>query len=260
MYDVGDLVRLSTSVKDLSGALTNATVVLTITSPSGATSTPSVSNSSTGLYSATFTVDAEGIWLYKWSATGAVQKLAFGQITVQAQRRLIASMEEIKVQLNRTDTDDDDELRTYLTAATEAVEELIGGPISVTSHTEYHRASGGLIAPMRRPLVTVTSLTPDQGSAVDSSLYYADITESVVRLRFYDRRMFTLVYTAGLSTVPHRYLLAGRMIVQHLWMVQNGGAGAPFPGDTVMVPGVGFAIPRRAEQLLSPEAAGAGIA
>jgi len=56
-------------------------VTLTVTDPAGATSTPSVSNSATGTYDASFTLSSAGLWRWTWAASGAVVDVEYGQIS-----------------------------------------------------------------------------------------------------------------------------------------------------------------------------------
>lgn len=263
-YFVGALVELSTDVTDLDGAAANATVVLTVTDPAGATTTPTVTHGGTGEYSATFTVTAAGEWLWAWAASGAVVAQDAGQLTVLTPRVLVAGMEEFKQQLNRLDedTDDDNALYDYLVSATEAVEELTSSAIGVQTFTEYHHAAGGIIAPNRHPIVSVTSITPDSpgAGAIDSSLYTVDSDGGAIYLDTPTRARLRLIYRAGQAPIPARYRRAGLIIAQHLWMVENGGAGAPHPSDTTLVAGAGFAIPNRAVELLGASDMLPGIA
>lgn len=257
--NVGQMVRLATSITDLSDVLTDATVTLTVTDPAGAVTTPTVAHGTTGQYSATFTLTSAGIWHYVWAASGAVVANDSGQIDVEAiPRALIVSLQQFKKQLGRddpTDTDDDEELTEWLVASTECVEELIEGPITPTVFTEFSTTGrSGMISLDRRPLISVASITPDRpgASALSSSLYSVNTDDGVIYWRgAYGYRVVT-VYTAGLTVIPRRYRRAGSIIAQHLWMVENGGGPAPSPGELTLVPGAGFAIPNRAVELLSP--------
>lgn len=78
--DVGDRVNLQHLVYDADGALTNATVVLTVTDPTGDATTPSVTNSSTGTYDAGFTLTEAGTWSWKWTVSGAVVDVDYGSV------------------------------------------------------------------------------------------------------------------------------------------------------------------------------------
>lgn len=165
----------------------------------------------------------------------------------------VATLAEFKTHLRRTDTDDDTALTMFLNAASTVVETILGGPLSVTSFTESAQVRGSeFIAPTKRPLVAVTSLTRDLGGAViNSANYTTDLTRNVVRLyRDIPHGWYTLVYTAGLATILDNVKLGGLIIGQHLWQVENGGGGLPFPGDVPLVVVSGFTIPRRAAELL----------
>jgi hypothetical protein len=215
---------------------------------------PSVTNTgSGGRYTAQVTPDQAGLWLYRWTASSGVTSVVSDQFTVVAsQRPLVASMEELKAELNRVDSFDDADLRSRLFAATEWV---IGGPLSVQTFTEQLNFCGGdVIVPIFRPLVSVTSLTPDQGSAIDSSGYVADTRLGVIRLRWQlGYGLYTLVYRAGLaSVVSERVKEAGLIVAKHLWQTRNGGGGRQSPDELVMT-GLGFAVPRRAAEMLAKD-------
>ena len=122
MFDLGDVVPLAVNVKDTAGALANATaVVLTITLPDGTTATPSVTNSSTGVYSATYTPAVAGRFGVRWVATGTNASTYVDAFTVAAGAGLI-SLDEVKAFLNITSTTNDEELREFVAAATVAAE------------------------------------------------------------------------------------------------------------------------------------------
>jgi hypothetical protein len=201
-----------------------------------------------GVYTAPVTVDQAGLWTYLWTASGTVVATEPGQFTVDATRTLVASLEEFKAHLNRTDVADDAELRTHLAAATEWVESELGGPIGVTTYTETHYAGDTLI-PRKTPLVSVTSITPYQGSALSTAAYRADTNLGAVFLRYAAGYEYTLVYRAGWTVLPERVKLAGLIVAAHLWETQNGFGGRR-NADDLAATGLGFAVPRRALELL----------
>lgn len=252
--EVGTLVQVQTIVRDLSGAVTNApTVTITVTAPDGTPSTPTVTNTNAnGVYTATITLTQAGLWRWTWSSSGAVVAVQSDQLTaVSTQRALVASLDEFAAQLNRTDSTDNNELRTYLAAATDWVERTIGGPIVPTTITETGQVRNGSYALRRRPVISVTSITPSLGDPLSAGSYILDADTGVVRQ--IGNGWYTFVYRAGLSVMPERVKLAGLMLAEHLWQVQNGGGGLPFPGDADLTPQVpmGFAVPRRVEELLA---------
>ena len=81
---VGDHYYATELVYNDSGALTDATVALTVTDPSGNTTTPSVNHASTGTYTSTFTLTAAGVWYGTWAVSGAVVKVDEFQVTAVA--------------------------------------------------------------------------------------------------------------------------------------------------------------------------------
>lgn len=260
--EVGTLATIETLVRDADGDLVNTpTLTVSATAPDGTFSAPAVTNTTTGgRYTAPLQLTQAGVWRWTWTSSGTIVATQSDQLTaVSTQRALIASRAELKKQLNRTDVTDDDELSTYLAAATDWVEYELGGPIVPTTYTEVYCTDGDIIVPKRRPLVSVTSITPYLGAALDaSSGYRVDTDLNVVFLRYRAGREYTMVYRAGLSTILERYKLAGLIVAQHLWQVENGGGGLPFPGEgeTTFVAGVGFAVPNRAKELLPDAVSG----
>lgn len=87
VYDIGDRVRLDTTVTNLTGTPTNATVTLTVMTPGGDNITPTVINDAAGVYRADVDVDRPGMWFYRWRATGMVVAAQNGHFYV---RRLLA--------------------------------------------------------------------------------------------------------------------------------------------------------------------------
>jgi hypothetical protein len=256
VYDVGDTAALDQfRVATAAGVLTDdAATAVTVIKPDGTTTTPTPVHTSTGLYDATVSVDQAGEWTWLWSAPTVGTKQP-GQFSAVSPRVLVADFEEFRKHLNRTDLTDDAELRTYLFSATDYVEYLIGGPVSVQTFTEQVLVRGDAVTPLKKPLVSVTSLTPDLGSAMDSSQYVVDTARGVIWFRYpHAYGLYTLVYRAGLAVIQERHKLAGLIIAAHLWEVQNGGGGLPFPGDQgVPTYWQGYAIPNRAKELLAPD-------
>lgn len=169
---------------------------------------------------------------------------------------LVATLDEFKAHLNFTGSSSQDaELTDYLTAASEWVERAIGGPLAVQEFTEPVRVSNWWITPTYRPLVAVTSLTSELGPVLDSTAYVVDTVRNGIRIRWGAfTGWYTLVYTAGLQSIPYRVKLAGLILGAHLWQTQNGGGGLPFPGDSEVPQfGQGFAVPNRVKELLAPD-------
>lgn len=123
-YDIGDRVPLRHYVRDPDGTLTNATMTLGVTSPSGTTSTPSITNTSTGLYDASVTVTEAGVWFYVWTAAGAVVEVTEGQFTVfDPNPPSYADLVTLKLGWDATTTTHDALLSRNLAAASRMIDD-----------------------------------------------------------------------------------------------------------------------------------------
>lgn len=127
-YDLGDTVPLQHRVYS-NGALSAATVALTVTAPDGTTSTPSVTTSTTGVYNATVSTDQTGIWFYVWSVSGAVpDDETPGQFTVATRAPLAyASLYTVRLALGiNNDTSRDDLIAGAIQAASRYIDDTCG--------------------------------------------------------------------------------------------------------------------------------------
>jgi Phage gp6-like head-tail connector protein len=126
--DPSNEIATLTNVFKVSGVPTDATTaVVTVTDPTGATSTPSVTHVSTGTYSATVACTLSGVWLYKWVGTGTASDVTEGTFTVTTiDQTVYATVEEVKSRLGITDTTDDFELTLAVQAASRSIDEICG--------------------------------------------------------------------------------------------------------------------------------------
>lgn len=88
-FIVGDVVRLSVSVADVTGALSDpSSLALVIKSPSGssATHTSDIVKDSVGNYHFDLPLDLPGSYGFRWQSTGTNQGVAEGGIYVSPQR------------------------------------------------------------------------------------------------------------------------------------------------------------------------------
>lgn len=188
----------------------------------------------------------------------------------------ILSLTEAKdfLRIRGTSAADDDRLQDFLLAA-EAVAEFYAGDLVGGTYTEGHDGGDVAIYTRHTPIQSVTSLTEYIGSivytltnqplgrSVDAWGYTIDDPEAgrIVRRsasgmtwRFVPGQgNVSITYTTGRAAIPPQVVTAVEFIVQHLWQTQRGampmgGSGA---GDgESMVPGVGYAIPNRAIEML----------
>lgn len=168
------------------------------------------------------------------------------------------TLDDLKDQLKIRTSDRDAELAVYV-GGTERVMTYLVGLATPTAVTEIVTVSwSGKLLLAKRPIVSVASITPvGAGAAISSSTVIEDAAGGVVGLTSgcLPRGRYTVVYSAGHAASLDNMKLAGRIIGQHLWRTQNGGGGAPYPGqDEIVQLGLGYAVPRRALELLAIEA------
>src|SRR4029078_8544822 len=143
MFDLGDVVPLRVEIRDTAGALANAgSVAVTVTAPDETSTTPSVGNTSTGVYTATYTPTQIGRHRVRWVATG-VNASAFTDVfDVRSGSSIqLFSLTDARAFLHLSKTTNDEELRGWIEAATAAVEAVVG-PVVPRTIVENVRASG----------------------------------------------------------------------------------------------------------------------
>ncbi|MFI6103163.1 hypothetical protein [Streptomyces sp. NPDC051310] len=261
-YDLGAVVPLGTTVRDGAGALANAgSMTLAITLPDSTTVTVSpVTPASTGTYTYDYTTTQAGRHTVRWLATG-VNAGAYTDVfdVSAAASTALFSLAEAKRHLNLTTTTQDDEVREWIATTTEAVEFFVG-PVIVRSVTEDHHFTRASALVLRQtPVLEVTMLA---GILTGGTSYLAadlalDSASGVVQ-RLDGATLsgpLRITYTAGRRVVPPAIRAAAKIILQHLWRTQQG-PGRPQRGlddfdVNEPIPGLGYAIPNRAMQLLS---------
>jgi hypothetical protein len=137
-YDLGDSVSLKFTVKvkdPVTGVetLTNATVTLTLTAPDGTHPAASITNQSTGVYTAPVAPDQAGEWIYRWTATGAATTAEDGSFLVEPNLAgtLYATVGELREAL-KDDTAlrlDAGKLEQRLRSASRAVDDWCSRPL-----------------------------------------------------------------------------------------------------------------------------------
>lgn len=168
LRDVGDRIAVRYESRDTNSVLTDATLVLTVTDPSGAITTPSVTHTSTGLYDSSIDLSLVGKWRWKWTASGAIVDVAYGE--VDAQNPSIpqyAPLSDLKsfLRIPQADTTDDVELLSRLASGQSQVEGDCGRRFwqdSVTSQRLYRPTSNELLEV--DDIATVTGLIVEIGS------------------------------------------------------------------------------------------------
>lgn len=215
-----------------------------------------ITHEATGLYYYTWTVDPAAEltdYVALWEPDVGVP--TYDTVTVtESANGLVVSLTRFKNWLKfGSGTSRDEDLSMVLETASGWVAWRISGPLTPTVITE-RIWSNGYLKQRKHPLIDVVSITPQDGSALPASSYIVDTTNSLVQMRYGGIGWHTMVYTAGLTTIAARHELAGMIVGQHLWRVENGTAGRGYPGseDLVETP-MGFAVPSRADEMLSAD-------
>lgn len=164
------------------------------------------------------------------------------------------TIDDAKAHLNITGSSTDVELQAMIDAAEAAIVKRVGPLVSTTVTARvYSNGYGALMLPTL-PVLSLTSVTPVNGTALSLSDLYLDTTNGLVT----DangcsllRGWYTVVYAAGRSSVPADLLLAVKELVRHLWTSQRG-SGAARPGAATMPDGASYSLPNRVLELLAP--------
>ena len=278
-YPAGQPVRLSTTVRDVTGTLINATTLTLLVKLAQADGTwattgtyASPANDGTGLYHQDVPaadLAVTGHYQYTWTATGTGAGVSFGDFDVfDPFETAVLPLQDAKDMLNipQATTSSDAELQSWIATVQTSLEGMTGGPLVNRVITERAELMSyqTVICVRQRPLVSVTSITGASGGAIDiSGGLDLDVNAGTIRrklgLPFYGPYFqwlpqVTVVYVAGWGTVvPAAFGSAARIIIKNLWDTQHGPAQRPSMGGDEMVtlPGWGFAIPNRAAELLN---------
>lgn len=285
MFDVGDAVPLSLSVKDSAGNPANAgSVTLTITLPDGTTSTPAVTNPTTGSYVAAYATTQAGRHKVAWVATGTnatAQSDVFEVVALDP--GYVISLEQARkaIGLAATNTAKDEDLRTFLVGIVPVLEDIVG-PIVSRDFDEWHDGGAASIKTLYSPLLSIVSVTeswgpytrtltaqPLNGTSFDAYGYTVDLAEGLLIRRISGRvgkfppgrQNVRVVGKAGrIQPVRGNLVLAARRLLRHLWQSEQQGPrpelGTP---ETMVTTPSGFAVPRAVIELCGSDVRIPGI-
>ena len=265
MYDVGDMVPLGITVTNAAGQPEDAgAVAVTIGLPDGTTATPAITHTpGSGQYTVDYLTTMEGRHTVSWVATGANATAYSDVFNVREITEQLISLTQAKNQLGITTSVHDDDLRMFIAAAAVAIEDHVGRKlVRRTITAERHRQVSGTLILNRTPVRSLTSVaTLDAVTSWTVSDLDVDedtgIVTALTGTRLYGALKVT--YVCGMRVIPANYLLACRIITEHLWQTMRPFSNA----SAVLTPGaledsldaragglVGFAIPNRALELI----------
>lgn len=265
MIDLGAVYQVAVDVADASGAPTNpSSADLTIMLPDGATVSPGVPVPTTiGQVRVDYVTVQAGRHVWRLATSGPTTAYADVFDVRPAMPVGIVSLADARAQLNMrpSETDDDDELRGFIGAATGAVERALGRVVVRRTIVERHQVGRVSEVLLRRvPVLSLTSVAAADGSATwDTADMLVDEETGLLSVTSGERLAgaVDVTYQAGEVAIPEDYRLAGLIIIEHLWETQRGTMGVQLGGDNeAYMPGRGFAVPRRALELLDSQLPG----
>lgn len=266
MIDLGDVVVRSINVRNSAGALANAgSVVATITLPDGTTATPSVVNTSTGVYTITYTPTLVGFYRLRWVATGSNAN-AYGDAFVVADGSLsFLDLSTAKAFLNITSTTNDDELRDFIQVATACASEYSGLQLAPVAVEETHDGCGQHVW-LRKPKALSVTTVVESGATLAADDYSVRHGGQALLRR---AGSAPGVWLGGIDAVTVTYFAgvqgndlvlashAVKQMLKHLWSTQRGSKRAPTADEWES--GSGYTFPTRVTQLLDPIRVEVGI-
>lgn len=278
---LGQSIRVATEIRDLTGVLADPddTCTLYLHEPDGTVGAyASPAHTTTGKYYQDLTatdLTQLGHYSYAWVTTSISSVAAgvspSGDFDVYDPFEFaVLPLQDAKDALNiaQSNTDYDVEIAVMVASIEEILTQITGGPLVTATVSERVKVGHGYrsLVLRQRPVVAVTSITDiASGTALISSDLDVDTNSGVIRrkleLPFWSRGpYYQVVYTAGWGTsLPAAFNLAARIVLQHLWEVQQGPGQRPTMGgsDVTRVyrdTGVGYAVPNRVLELMAPYA------
>lgn len=272
-YDLADVVQLTYLTTDTTGAPANVgSMALTVFhNGSSTTYTPTITNSPTGTYKASFAPTLAGRYSVRWVGTGANAQGTSDTFDVyDATPNYIVSLSDARELLRLTGTTQDELLRSKIAATTIIIERIIDEVVVPRTIVENitNVKPGRFLVLRKTPIISLTSL------ALTSALYTWDVATfnfvpetgvlTALPTAWQVWGDITVTYVAGRAVIPENYLEAAKIIIQHLWQTRRGAAGTPqVEGmSTTLSPhaargfGWGFAIPNAAIELLGAPVTG----
>lgn len=263
MYDLGDPVPLSITIRDSDGVPADAgSVTLTITLPDGTnTVIGPIASTSPGVYDHDYATVQAGRHVVRWVATGANASAYTDAFDVQpADGGAFISLADTKHHLKKTTDEDDEDLRWFIGAACGAIKDRMGHVAPQTVVADLSARRGVIVLP-ERPVISIVSVVklpggeavPEADALAGTPGYKLKNSEGVLLVPAWwgDVRV---TWRAGRSPIPQNFRLAGLELVAHLWRGsqhnQAGGRPALGDSDSTFASVRPFAMPYRVMELL----------
>lgn len=267
-YEVGQTAAVQlkvtsdgTTLADLGGG--NPTC--TVTKPDGTTTSATVTKVATGVYNGTLVTTMAGRHRFTFTGTGTNSGALPWSDVVDvwpADPRLIISLADARAALNLpTGTRvADDELRLYISATTQIIEDIVGPVLTEGSHS--WSTSGGDAAILLPERVNAITSVTENGNTLTSTEYVLSAAAGILYRGSTINPMFwapgvnnvTVTYSVGAQVIPPNIILAAREEVRFLYSIGQQGGRPSLGGQTTdftFTPS-GFAVPNRVAELCAP--------
>jgi len=266
MIDTGQVYHATLTIRNQ--ASPPSTAALTITLPDGTTTSPAVgtgaASGSDWLIAYDYQTVQAGLHKAAWQTAGPGTAVV-DYFNVRAFVSIL-SLAEAKAHLSAGSvaswTIDDDELRNFLQAVTEAIESKVGPCVRRTVTQRIADTCNSQLVLNQAPVIAVTSVTSvwTGGPSWDTALLILDsdagiVTTQLGAIPFY-YGPWDVAYQPGRAVVPERFIHAAKELLRHLWETQRGQLAAPIlgGGDTYTTSaGWSFSIPNRVLELLADD-------
>jgi hypothetical protein len=278
-YDIGQAVRLPVTVRDVTGAVTDATMAITVTRPDGTVYTaPSITHDGLGQYHADVIPDANnyGPWLWTYTASGAAIGVYTGQFLVRTPGPRIVSLVEAKKHLNKdlTITTDDEDIRDFIDAAQFVIEFRLGTAVVPRTVVEYFDGGTEVVHLRTGPVMSILEvreqwspgdqrvLTAEPDTSVglsDSNYILENPTRRVLRRMSGYPYQFPpgslnvkVTYRVGTQVPQANVHLAALELISHVWRASQLASGQTRTKEvTESLVAIGYAVPNRVRELLA---------
>jgi hypothetical protein len=162
--NIGDATTRTVTFKNVAGDPTDpTTTTATLYLPDGTSSSPAITNGTTGVRSVTITPTMSGTHRLKWAGTGAVAEVEWDVFTVDPDPTVgdtdIITLGEAKTELNITTNDTDPVLERWITAVSGLIDSLCGPVVIRTVTDEAHNGGGTILFLRQHPVSEITTVT-----------------------------------------------------------------------------------------------------
>ena len=265
VIDTGQVYEATLTIQGQASAPATATLVITL--PDGTTVTPVTGTGAASGSDWIVTYDYQTVqaglhkaaWLTTSPGTAATDYFSVRDFAS------ILSLAEAKGHLSAgpvtTWTGNDDELRNFLQAVTEAVESKVGPCVRRSVTQRVNDACGGMVL-NQAPVISVTSVTSvwTGGPSWAGAQLVLDGDAGIVSVQLGGVPFYwgpwDVVHVIGRAVVKERHIHGAKELLRHLWETQRGQLAAPVLGggeSFTASNGLAFSIPNRVLEMLADD-------